>query len=1083
MKNFYWSLFCVVLIIINTKAQNFVELMNKPNANLYEIQDAFNSYFQDKDISGKGNGYKAFKRWENYASPRVYPSGNLALLKQSALNFEEYTRTNSANKFNSSSSVMATTTWSLVGPLGAMTGSANNGLPRKAGRDNFITFHPTLLNTFWVGSPAGGLWQTTNNGSTWTILNSTLAHIGCTDLVVDPTNTQIMYIATGDGYAQDTPSFGVYKSTNGGATWAATTLTFNLVTNAVIRKLIINPTNPLILLAAASNGVWRTTNGGTSWTQINTINTYDLDFKPGDANTVYASGTSFYLSTNGGVSFSVISSGISTTGSVRKNLAVTAANPNYVYVVSALSSNNGFQGVYRSVNSGVTFSLMSSTPDILANNCAGTTGNGQGWYDLAIAASPTNQDEIIVGGVNHWQSLNGGSSWTNIGCWNSISSSPPYVHADVHDIDYRSDGVVYSTNDGGTYYHTGTSWTDITAQRNIAQIYKIGCSALTPNRFITGHQDNGSNLYTGSSYIARLAGDGMDCLIDRTNDSYLIASNPSGNHAYSSNGGVSWTYSTYSPSQSGAWVTPIKQDPSVATRYYSGRAQLYVSNNSAVSFTGLTATGGSGNIVEFAIAPSNNNIIYVLHTGSIRKTTNAGTNWTNVTATVPVGSAALTNLAIHPTNPNIVWVTLSGYSAPNKVFKTIDGGTTWTNVTSNLPNLPCNAIAYEPASNDRIYVGMDVGVYYIDNSLSNWVLYNAGLPNTPINDLEISPAATGLLRAATYGRGVYEVGTVPTLAAPVSNFNFTGQICVNQIKPFNDASSNTPTSWSWSVSPSAGVTIASSNSQNPNITFSSSGIYTVSMVATNTIGSGGVSTQTVMVNANPSVVLASSYSVCSGKTATITASGASSFLWNTGSTSSTIYVSPTINTNYTVTGTTAGCVNTKTTMVTVLGLPSVSAGPNNQQICAGALLTFTASGATSYSWIPNNVSGSTFTDTPSSSQTYTCIGTGPNGCTAEQAISVIVVNCTGINLNNNAYFAVYPNPAKDVLYINTNENINEKVQFVLFDANGKLILNKEVEKISNNESVVFNIQSISTGTYFLEIKLKNTSKKIKFVKE
>lgn len=457
MKNFYWSLFCVVLIIINTKAQNFVELMNKPNANLYEIQDAFNSYFQDKDISGKGNGYKAFKRWENYASPRVYPSGNLALLKQSALNFEEYTRTNSANKFNSSSSVMATTTWSLVGPLGAMTGSANNGLPRKAGRDNFITFHPTLLNTFWVGSPAGGLWQTTNNGSTWTILNSTLAHIGCTDLVVDPTNTQIMYIATGDGYAQDTPSFGVYKSTNGGATWAATTLTFNLVTNAVIRKLIINPTNPLILLAAASNGVWRTTNGGTSWTQINTINTYDLDFKPGDANTVYASGTSFYLSTNGGVSFSVISSGISTTGSVRKNLAVTAANPNYVYVVSALSSNNGFQGVYRSVNSGVTFSLMSSTPDILANNCAGTTGNGQGWYDLAIAASPTNQDEIIVGGVNHWQSLNGGSSWTNIGCWNSISSSPPYVHADVHDIDYRSDGVVYSTNDGGTYYHTGTS--------------------------------------------------------------------------------------------------------------------------------------------------------------------------------------------------------------------------------------------------------------------------------------------------------------------------------------------------------------------------------------------------------------------------------------------------------------------------------------------------------------------------------------------------------------------------------------------------------------------------------------------------
>jgi hypothetical protein len=1084
MKNIYLA---IALTICGTlsRAQNFVELMSKPDANLYEIQDAFNTYFQDKDINEKGNGYKPFKRWEYFVSPRVYPSGNLALLKQSALNFEEYLRSNSASKFNSSNSVMASSTWSLVGPLGAMTGSANNGLPRKAGRDNFITFHPTLPNTFWVGAPAGGLWQTTNNGSTWSILNSNLAHIGCTDLAVDPTNPQIMYLGTGDGYAGDTPSMGIYKSTNGGTTWAATTLTFNIASNVTVRRLIINPSNTQILLAAASNGVWRTTNGGTTWTQINTINTYDLDFKPGDPNTVYASGASFYLSTNGGASFTVVSSGISTTGAVRKNLAVTAANPNYVYVVSALSSNNGYQGLYRSTNSGVTFSLMSSSPDILANSCAGTTGNGQGWYDLAIAVSPTNQDEVVVGGINHWRSLNGGSTWTNIGCWNSTSASPPYVHADVHDLDYRSDGVLYSANDGGIYFHTGSSWTDITAQRNIAQIYRIGCSALTANRFITGHQDNGSNLYTGSAYIARLAGDGMDCLIDRTNDNYMIASNPSGNHAYSSNGGVSWTYSSYSPAQSGAWVTPIKQDPTIATRYYSGRTQLYISNNSAVSFAALPATGGSGSIVEFAIAPSNNQIIYVLHNGSIRKTIDGGTTWTNVTGTVPVGSAAPTYVVVHPTNPNIVWVTLSGYSAGNKIFKTTDGGATWTNISSNLPNIPCNAIAYEPGrSSDRVYVGMDVGVYYRDNSLTNWVLYNTNLPNTPISDLEISPAAPGLLRAATYGRGVYEVGVVPPpLAAPVSNFNVTGQICVNKVKTFNDASSNSPTTWSWSVTPSAGVSIVSSNSQNPNITFPNAGIYTVSMVATNTIGAGGIITQTVSVTANPTVNLASSFSVCSGNTATITASGASTYSWNTGSVSSIIYVSPASNTNYTVTGTLAGCSDTKTTALTLLPLPSVSAGPNNQQVCEGTLITYTANGAATYTWLPNNTTGSTFTDTPMTSQTYTCIGTGLNGCSVEQPLSVIVIVCTQLGENSKVSFALYPNPAKDVLFLQPSANVLSKIQVSVVDVSGKIILSKLLEKAQKDEAIAIDVKGLSAGTYFAQLKTGNQVQKVKFIKD
>ncbi len=1074
MKNKITFSVLALLISINfSYAQNWAEMKSNPNANFYDIKNAFDEYWKDKNIDEPGKGYKAFKRWEYFVEQRVYPSGNLSLLNLTTKNYEAFLKSNapSAQRVINSANMIASTTWTAVGPMGAMTGSANNGLPRKAGRDNFVTFHPTNLNTFWVGAPAGGVWETTNNGASWTILNSSLSHIGCTDLVVDPTNTNVMYLATGDGYAGDTPSFGIFKSTNAGASWAATGLTFNINANVTIRKIIIHPTSTQTLLAATSNGIYRTVNGGTNWTQINTVNTYDLEFKPGDPNTVYASGASFYLSTNGGVTFSIISNGITTSGAVRKNIAVTPADPTVVYCVSALSSNFGLQGVYKSVNSGVSFTLMASTPDLLANNCTGTGTGGQGWYDLAIAVSPLNADEVMVGGINHWRSTNGGTNWTNIGCWNSTSANPPYVHADVHDIDYRSDGVIYSANDGGIYFYTGSAWTDITANRNIAQIYRIGCSSLSPNRWITGHQDNGSNLYTGLAYQAKLAGDGMDCQIDRTNDNYLIATNPNGNHAYSSNAGTSWSYSTFSPAQNGAWVTPIKQDPTVATRYYSGRTQLYVSNNSAVSFSALPATGGSGSIVEFAIAPSNNQIIYVLHSGSIRKTIDGGTTWTNVTGTVPVGSGAPTYICVKPTDPNTAWVTLTGYSAGNKVFKTTNGGTSWTNVSTNLPNIPNNCIVYEPGTSDRVYVGMDVGVYYLDNSNANWTLYNIGLPNTVISELEISPAAPTKLRAATYGRGVYEVDVVPSSLPPVSNFTNGASACINQPVTFNDQSSNTPTTWSWSVTPTA--TINTNTSQNPQFVFGAVGVYTISMQANNGNGLGNVVTKTVQVSSFQNVVITNSVqTICSGSSATITASGATSYSWNTGATSAQIVVSPLNNTNYIVTNNNGGCITTKTAVITVNQLPTLNLTAVNNTICAGEIAQLGASGsASTFTWQPGNLNGANVSGSPSLTTTYSCEGTSAAGCKNTSTVEIVVLNCTSINANNgltNGLLEIYPNPVSDNLTIKNKSVETKQVEIKCFDIQGKLVLSKTTTLEKNSEHVII-VSTLSKGKYILVV--------------
>jgi PKD repeat protein len=863
-------------------AQTWVDMMQQPGANFYDIQKSFNEYWKDKDITVSGNGYKPFKRWENYVEQRVYPSGDLSLLNHTWPNFMAFKPGTTAPGRLNHNSLIASSTWTAMGPMGPMQGLASNGFPRKAGRDNFITFHPTTPTTFWAGTPAGGLWKTTDDGVTWTTNTDNLSIIGCSDLAVASTNTNIMYLATGDGDAGDTPSMGILKSIDGGQTWAATSLTFALSQQRQIRRLIVNPLNHNTVFAATSVGIYRTLNGGTTWTSVNGNNTFDIEFKPGDTTTLYASGTAFFLSTNGGTSFTTISAGIST-GANRMCIAVTPNDPTYVYLLASNSTSNGFLGLYRSVNSGAAFSLMSSTPDILANSCAGTAGGGQGWYDLALAVSPLDKNKVSVGGVNVWMSNSGGATgtWTCTGCWIGTTAPSVYLKADHHDLDYNPSGILYAATDGGVFKYNVSNWIDLNNQRNIAQMYKIGLSAISPNKWITGHQDNGSNIYTGTTYTASLAGDGMDCFIDRTNDLNMFASNPNGTLNRSTNGGSSWTGANSGISGTGGWVTPWKQDPTVATRLYAGFSQMFVSNNLGVSWTQLTATGGSGTIVEFAIAPSNNQVIYIIQGTSIRKTSDGGVTWTGLTG-IPTSLGAPTFITVSPTDPNKVWVTLSGYSAANKVFQSVNGGTNWTNITYNLPNIPANCSVYQPGSSDLIYVGMDVGVYFKDINTNTWTLYNTGLPNVPVHDMEISPANPGKLRAATYGRGVYQVDVYQVTAPPVSNFTYTGTICSGTSKVFKDASNNSPSAWSWSVSPNTGVSFNAS-AQNPTVSFANAGIYTVAMTASNSIGLSNVSTKTITVLASPNISFSiPSNTVCVDEEVNISVSGAQNFTWSPG---------------------------------------------------------------------------------------------------------------------------------------------------------------------------------------------------------
>ncbi len=1011
--------------------------MLDPTANFYDVQTAFNNYWAGKTIE-KGKGYKAFRRWEAYMEPRVYPSGNTTLPSQTAKNYKQWETNLAAAGIVKS----VAGNWSLMGPVGKPVGGG-------AGRLNFIRIHPTIANTIYVGSADGGLWKTIDGGTTWTTNTDLLGVIGSSDIAFDPTNPSIMYLATGDSDGADCYSIGVLKSIDAGATWQTTGLTWVASQGRRIAKILINPTNPQIVMAFGSSGIYRSTNGGTTWTQPTGTFTgiKDAEMNPGDANILYAAGTIFSRSLDGGLNWAPVATGL--TNISRLSIAVTPANNSYVYVLASNNTDYGFLGFIQSIDNGATFTTRSTTPNILGWDNGGDAG-GQGWYDLAIGASPTNSQEIMIGGVNMWRSTNGGTSWTLNSHWYG-GFSKPYVHADIHDIVYLNGTTAYSANDGGLFktINNGTAWTDISSNLAIAQQYRLGLSTTNPNLIITGHQDNGTNRYNGTNWTQVYGGDGMDCFIDRTNNNNMVGSYVYGDYYRSTNGGTSFTTIMTGIPAGGKWLSVIHQDPVTANTYYAGgRAALYKTTNSGTAWTALGTPTGTGDIIEFAIAPSNNQVIYSLKSGAsgITKSIDGGATFTAVSAGLPTTSTP-TYIAISNTNPDVAILTYSGYTATNKVFKTTNGGTTWTNLSTGLPNIPVNCVVYNNNSAiDAFYIGTDLGVFYRDNNQTSWIVFNTGLPNVIVNDLEIY-YPTSRLRAATYGRGTWDsdlfadpplIGLQPTQA----------NSCIGQNMTFSTSSTNS-TGFQWQLSTDNGVTwnniinagvYSNATTATLNITgttlIMNNYLYrcnvtningtttsnTANLVVTpnNTItltSTAGTNAQTACIN-TPITGITYATTSSTGATATGLPAGVTgTWASNVFTISGTPTVSGIFNYTVTMTGGCTGGTNTSTGTITVapnntLGLTS-AVGTNAQVKCINTALTnitYSTTGATgaTATGLPAGVTGIwtanvfTISGTPTTTGTFSYTVTMTGGCTGgtNTATGTITVNANTVLLTS-----------------------------------------------------------------------------------
>ncbi len=822
MKNNYYAKLLVMLAFFTgseINAQDWVSKMKDPNVNFFEVQKTFEEY-KEQELAAQArllatkplgtelttaekriSGYKQFKRWEWFMAPRVAEDGT---------RFNPMAVADEARKLNERVQRTNAGTWTLIGPttVAGMSG---------AGRLNFVKVHPNDANKLYVGSPAGGLWTSSNGGSTWTTNTDWVDQvIGCTDIAFDPNNNNIMYLATGDGDAGDTYTIGLLKSTDAGLTWNRTGLQFYMANFRQMSKVSVNPANSNNIVVVTSGGIYRSMDAAATFTQVQTGSFKDMEFKPGDPNTMYACGSSFVRSTDAGATWTTIAGGLPAVAAVsRMAIAVTTADPNYIYmIVGKPAPAYGTEGFYRSTNGGTNWNKI-NTPDI------GT----QQWYDLCIAASPNSANEVLIGGQTQFlKTINGGATW---------SASGAGTHVDYHDVVYTGGTTVYMANDGGVYRSTnsGGSWSNLSNGLTIAQMYGFGQSANNPNLLIHGWQDNGSNRYNGTSWNSILGGDGMLPFIDYNNDNNMWAESQNGGLARSTNGGGSMSGCVGNISEAGAWVTPWLQDPNVPGTIYAGFVNVWKSTVGGNTWTKISNFGGSATLNRIAVSGANSQVIWAANNANLYVTNNGGTNWSTI-SNVPSGT--ITYIACSNTDPNKAWITYSGFNNQNKVFQTNDQGATWMNISASLPNVPVNCIVYMKNSNDAVYVGTDLGVFYKDATLTTWQPYFDGLPNVIVTQLEIFYPGNKL-RASTYGRGLWETPLYVAGNYPPSAFFISDQTisCPGAGVQFTDYSAGQPTSWNWSF---PGGNPSSSTQQNPVVNFNAPGSYNVTLTATNANG-------------------------------------------------------------------------------------------------------------------------------------------------------------------------------------------------------------------------------------------------------
>ena len=627
----------------------------------------------------------------------------------------------------------------------AGTGEANMG-PSKARE-----FRDNIYYGF-------GILKSTDSGSNWALLGSTeFRRRTISKIVVDPTTPDTVYAAVGALATNGLPgNTGIWKSTDGGATWTNTTA--GISTEAAFSDLVIDPSAPQTLYAAVGepgvtpvrvrNGVYKTSDGGGTWTRL----------------TNFPSG-----STNNQV------------GRITLALAASAPLTLYAAITRPGPPNSNFNSFYRimkTTDGGDNWATVND-PGMICQESGRPNVNYMsvsGDYHTALAVDPADPDTVYAGGLCLIRGTSGGQIWTAIA--QGQTTGP---HHDHHALAFDSTRHLLNGNDGGIWRlddPVQVTWADLNGDLQITQLIGIALHPTNPDIALGGTQDIGTVRFEGSIGWPRLLrGDGGLNGISSAdpNRMYQITEISTSDPAIlrrSFDGGNTWEAQSVGVTDRKNFYPPLVLDPSLtdpnADRLLLGTDRAYQSTDGGDSWVQISTPGMGGwtateNIDSLAAAPSDRDTIYASAAGHIFVTLDRGVSWQQRDI-AGLDNAHFHALLVDPASNLTAYAVRDRFDGGH-VFYTTDSGQNWTDISGDLPNLPAYAIALDPRTTpNTLYVGTDNGVFASTDLGGHWSVFRAALPNVQVVDLKLN-LSLNILAAATHGRGVWEILTTDTSAS------------------------------------------------------------------------------------------------------------------------------------------------------------------------------------------------------------------------------------------------------------------------------------------------------------------------------
>jgi hypothetical protein len=673
--------------------------------------------------------------------------------------------------------------WVSRGP--APTQSAQVRVPpdnEVCGAIHALAVHPTNADVIYVGAVNGGVWRTLNATvarPSWNPLTDNLPSQSIGAVVFDPLDVSAQTLIAGTGrwsnFAQrGDDEIGVYRSTNGGVSWAllgGTTLLGQKLISVVAR-------GNTLFAASFGGGLFRSTDTGANWTLISGLNglpTGGIGALSEDRLNpnrliiaVRGAVPKILRSDDLGATWIDITAGVNNLNSTSAmRIAVGASSVLFTAVINSGALN----GVYRSLDLGASWTAM----DVPAVH-PGT----QGTVNTALAADPNNANIVFLSGDR----ITAGPFTGNVarldaslplGTQNTFvvdgGASNTAPHADSRAMAFDANGNLLETDDGGIYRlnnpNTPTRvWSSVIGNLNVMEAHNVARDTLT-NVLIIGAQDNGTHQQQTAAddrWVFINGGDGGDVAVDSSSLGpsgsfrYLSSQNLGGfrRAQYSSVNAFVGSFSLPALlAGDPQFVTPFELNATNDNRMLVGGANnLYESSNISSGAPVLTSIGAPGaNRQAIAYGASNDpDALYVGKAAAVWKRSGAAGAIVQTTA-LPAGAAAITDVTMDPSNSARVYA-----ADDNQVFASTDGGTSWADVTGNLPTISgqdFRSIEYiSDAAGDGVVLGTRSGVYYAALGSSSWSRVGTGMPDVLVFDIRYLSAQRTLI-AGTLGRGVW----------------------------------------------------------------------------------------------------------------------------------------------------------------------------------------------------------------------------------------------------------------------------------------------------------------------------------------